>query len=44
MKEKAKEVSNLLKVMANENRLHILCELVKETLSVSSLLEKLQIT
>lgn len=44
MKEKAKEVANLLKVMANENRLLILCELEKEPMSVSSLLEKLQIT
>lgn len=44
MKEKAKEVANLLKVMANENRLLILCELEKEPMSVSALLEKLQIT
>ncbi len=44
MKAKAKEVANLLKVMANENRLLILCELAKEPMSVSALLEKLQIT
>ncbi len=44
MKEKAKEVSNLLKVLANENRLLILCELAKEPKSVSSLLEILPIT
>ncbi len=44
MKVKAKNVANVLKVMANENRLLILCELAKEPMSVSSLLEKLQIT
>ncbi len=44
MKTKAKEVANLLKVMANENRLLILCELAKEPMSVSALLDKLQIT
>ncbi len=44
MKVKAKEVANLLKVMANENRLLILCELAKEPMSVSSLLDKLHIT
>ncbi len=44
MKAKAKDVANLLKVMANENRLLILCELAKEPMSVSSLLDKLQIT
>ncbi len=44
MKEKAKEVSGLLKVLANENRLLILCELVNEPMSVSALLEKLPIT
>ncbi len=44
MEAKAKEVAELLKVLANENRLLILCELVKEPQSVSSLLEKLDIT
>ncbi len=44
MKVKAKEVAHLLKVMANENRLLILCELAKEPMSVSALLEKLPIT
>lgn len=44
MKEKAKEVTELLKVLANENRLLILCELVKEPQSVGHLLEKLDIT
>ncbi|MFI3324645.1 MAG: metalloregulator ArsR/SmtB family transcription factor [Clostridia bacterium] len=44
MRAKAKEVANLLKVMSNENRLLILCELSKEPKSVSALLENLQIT
>ena len=44
MKEKAKEVADLLKVLANENRLLILCELSKEPMSVGALLEKLEIT
>lgn len=44
VKENAKNVANVLKVLANENRLLILCELVKQPMSVSSLLEKLDIT
>ncbi len=44
MKRKAKEVAELLKVLSNENRLLILCELSKGPQSVNSLLEKLQIT
>lgn len=44
MKLKAKEVADLLKVLANENRLLILCELAKEAQSVGTLLEKLDIT
>lgn len=44
MKARAKEVASLLKVLANENRLLILCELSKEPMSVSALLEKLDIT
>ncbi len=44
MKSKAKEVAHLLKVLSNENRLLILCELIKGTQSVNSLLENLQIT
>lgn len=44
MKEKAKEVAELLKVLANENRLLILCELIEEPQSVGNLLEKLDIT
>lgn len=44
MQARAKEVAELLKVLANENRLLILCELIKEPQSVSTLLEKLTIT
>ncbi len=44
MKNKAKEVADLLKVLANENRLLILCELSKGPQSVNTLLENLQIT
>ena len=44
MKKKAKEVANLLKVLANENRLRILCELIAEPMSVGALLEKLEIS
>ena len=44
MKAKAKEVSDILKVLANENRLIILCELAKAPQSVSSLLEILEIS
>ena len=44
MREKAKQVADLLKVLANENRLLILCELLQEPMSVSALLEKLEIT
>ncbi len=44
MKEKAKEVSDLLKVLANDNRLLILCELAQNEQSVSELLAKLPIT
>lgn len=44
MKAKAKELADLLKVLANENRLLILCELSKEPMSVGALLENLEIT
>ena len=44
MKQRAKELADLLKVLANENRLLILCELSKEPMSVSALLKKLEIT
>lgn len=39
--EKAKEVSELLKVLANENRLVILCYLIEKPMTVSELHEKL---
>ena len=44
MKQRAKELADLLKVLANENRILILCELSKEPMSVSALLKKLEIT
>ena len=44
MEKMAKELADLLKVLANENRLLILCELSKEPMSVGALLEKLEIT
>ncbi|WP_317855716.1 metalloregulator ArsR/SmtB family transcription factor [Chakrabartyella piscis] len=44
MQEKSKEIAELLKILANENRLLILCELAQEPRSVSYLLERLQIT
>ena len=44
MKAEAKKVAELLKVLANENRLLILCELAKEPMSVGELLAKLEIT
>ncbi|MEG0292483.1 MAG: metalloregulator ArsR/SmtB family transcription factor [Anaerovoracaceae bacterium] len=44
MEKRASEVADLLKVLANENRLLILCELSKEPQCVGSLLEKLNIS
>ncbi len=44
MKERAKEISELLKVLSNENRLLILCELVKGERSVNALLLRLDIS
>ncbi len=44
MKEKAREVTELLKVLANENRILILCELIKEPMSVNQLRSKLTIS
>lgn len=41
MEYKAKQVSELLKVLANEYRLLILCELIKGPKTVSSLGEKM---
>lgn len=39
--ERAKEVSELLKVLANENRLVIVCYLIEKPMTVSELHEKL---
>ncbi len=44
MKEKAKDVADLLKILSNENRLLILCELISGAKSVNSMLESLQIS
>ena len=44
MKQKAREIATLLKVLANENRLLLLCELVKGPLSVSEMTDRLNIT
>jgi DNA-binding transcriptional ArsR family regulator len=41
MEEKAKKIAELLKVLANENRLLILCELIEEPKTVSRLANKI---
>jgi DNA-binding transcriptional ArsR family regulator len=41
MEEKAKKIAELLKVLANESRLLILCELIEEPKTVSRLAEKI---
>lgn len=41
MLEKAKEISDLLKVLSNENRLMIVCYLIDNPMTVSELHEKL---
>ena len=41
MLNQAKEVSELLKVLSNENRLLIVCYLIQEPMTVTSLNEKL---
>ena len=41
MQQKAKRVAELLKVLANENRLLILCELIQGEKTVSALGEKI---
>lgn len=41
MEQKAKRMAQLLKVLANENRLLILCELIRGPRTVSGLGEKL---
>lgn len=40
MKEKAKQMANLLKVLANENRLMIFCSLMEEPLMVGKIAQK----
>lgn len=40
MEKKAKQLTELLKVLANENRLMILCVLMKEPKTVSRIAEK----
>lgn len=39
MEEKAKKIAELLKLLANEQRLLILCALIKEPLSVGKIHE-----
>ena len=41
MEEKAKEIAALLRVLANENRLLILCNLIKGAKTVSGLCESI---
>ncbi len=41
MISQAKEVADMLKVLANENRLLIVCYLIQESMNVSQLHEKL---
>ncbi len=40
MEEKAKQIAELLKVLANENRLMIVCALMERPMSVSELAKK----
>lgn len=40
MEEKAKQIAELLKMLANENRLMILCALMKKPMNVSRIAEK----
>jgi DNA-binding transcriptional ArsR family regulator len=40
MREKAKQIAELLKLLANEHRLMILCALIESPLTVSKLAEK----
>lgn len=41
IEEKLKDITELLKVLANENRLAIVCSLIEKDLSVSELHEKM---
>lgn len=43
MREKAKELAELLKVLANENRLLILCALIESPLTVGEICEKVNV-
>lgn len=40
MEEKAKQIAELLKILANENRLMILCALMEQPLTVNRIAEK----
>ncbi len=40
MEEKAKFIAGILKIMANEHRLLLLCALLEKSMSVSALMEK----
>lgn len=40
MEEKAKQIAELLKILANENRLMILCALMEQPMSVGKIAEK----
>ena len=41
MEEKAKQIAALLKMLANENRLMILCALMEQPMTVSKIAEKI---
>lgn len=42
LQERAKEVSEILKVIANENRLVIVCNLIEKPMTVSELHERME--
>jgi DNA-binding transcriptional ArsR family regulator len=42
MLDRVKEIAELLKVLANENRLSIVCHLIEKSMTVSELHEKLR--
>ncbi len=42
IEEKAKDISELLKILSNKNRLLILCYLLEEPMNVSGLHEKME--
>ena len=41
MEQKAKQIAELLKILANENRLMILCALMEQPLTVNKISEKI---